>query len=161
MKSWLKATLVLATVFVLTAPALAGGGIFGSTRPETAASSSKSGQRRSLFDVFSGSDEGRPAVSSSSMNQGAQWNASTTNSTSSGSNFFTRTREFLMPWTKSDPAPMSPTGTRRVYQGKTPPEMKQQSSGGPFSWLFGTREEPKQPETVQGFLRQPRPGSNP
>jgi hypothetical protein len=159
MKFWLKATLVMATALVITAPALAGGGIFGSTRPETAAAKGKSsGRRRSLFDVLIGREQ-RPAVSSS-MNHGARWNSSMTDTTSSDSNFFTRTKELLMPWTKSDPAPMNPTGTRRVYQGKTPPEMKEQPSRGLFSWLFGA-PEPQKDETVNDFLSKPKPGIAP
>jgi len=153
MKSCLKATLVIATVLVIAAPALAGGGIFGSTRAETAATKGTSGKRRSLLDVLTGREQ-RPEVSSSSMNHGARWD---TDASSSDSNFFTRTRELLMPWTKSDPAPMNPTGTRRVYQGKTPPEMKEQPSRGLFSRLFGA-PEPAQDETVNDFLSKPKPG---
>lgn len=154
----MKASLFVgvAIAMVLAASASAGEGIFGSVRPRNSSAGRSTGPRRSLAEALFGSSK-RESLTSN-MNHGARWDTSPADETSSPG-LLTRTRDFLMPWAKSDPEPMSPTGTRRVYAGKTPPEM-QPSSPGPFSWLFGA-EEPQKIETVNDFLGQPRVGSRP
>ncbi|MEQ8787540.1 MAG: hypothetical protein RIC55_14650 [Pirellulaceae bacterium] len=154
MKTQFKAAVLLGLVLITAAPALAGDGIFGKASSN---SRSKSSPRRSLMDVLMGTEE-RPAVDSS-MNRGARWDSSAPAPAAPSSSFLTRTKDFFMPWSKSEPATVSPTGTRRVYQGKTPPEMETQSSSrGPIARLFGFGEEPKKVETVNDFLGQSRPG---
>lgn len=67
-----------------------------------------------------------------------------------------RTREFFMPWTKSDPQPPL-TGSQRIYQGKHPPEMQTEPSRAWWTYLLPyDPEEPKQPNDVNDFLKQPR-----
>lgn len=67
-----------------------------------------------------------------------------------------RTREFFMPWTKSDPQPPL-TGSQRIYQGKLPPEMRTKPSQAWWTYLLPyDPEEPKQANDVNDFLIQPR-----
>lgn len=65
-----------------------------------------------------------------------------------------------MPWSASAPERPSVTGTRRVYAGKTPPEMQTAEPPPQRGWLaslFGGEEEPQRPKTVNEFLGQKRP----
>ncbi len=76
-------------------------------------------------------------------------------------NFFTKTGDVLMPWKK--PATPStqrvrPTGTRNTYSGSSMSKRPETKKKSLFSSWFGSKEEPKQPEDVNEFLAQPRPG---
>jgi hypothetical protein len=109
-------------------------------------------QRRSLLEGIALSPE-RPAT-----NWRSDW--SRPSQPSEPKSFLTRTRDLLMPWAATPERP-SPTGTRRVYAGKTPPELQSQPNRGifgvVFSGLFGGEEEPRRPSTANEFLGQERP----
>ena len=82
--------------------------------------------------------------------------------TSESPDFLTKTREFLMPWTKTQAErPLTPTGTRRVYAGNSPPDGQPQKQKGIFSsWFPATDLAPERPKSATDFLSQPRVGFN-
>lgn len=134
-----------------------------SSEPRPAASSMHTGDagmtqrskgRRSLLEaITSWSPVERPSTNSSWRT--SNWsNGSAPAQQSSG--FLSRLRA---PWSSAAPERPSPTGSVRVYQGSRPPELQEQTQPkrGFLASLFFPDPEPPRIETVNDFLKQPRP----
>ena len=72
--------------------------------------------------------------------------------------FFAKSKNVLMPWSKSKPPkpPAQITGTTKVYPGSYSSK-KPAAKKSIFGSMFGTGEEKEEPSTVEDFIGQPRP----
>jgi hypothetical protein len=117
---------------------------------EKSSSSAKPAPKKSSSGLkwpFSGESEQKPKKPS----EPSTWDKVSTGT----KEFFGKTKDTLMPWTKSDQKAGHDSVAKRynVKKSAKKPEKKSFFTG----WLSGEEEKPEKPKSVSEFLAQPRP----